>query len=100
MNTGEEWLEVTVRDWEGHKLYRERAYKQNEKKIKEIATTLRDKFSINLVGSVRIESKEPTIKEKQEAEMQIVRERVRARKEQIGKKVKELFSIKKQNLNT
>jgi hypothetical protein len=98
---GEEWLEVTVRDWEGRKLYRERAYKLNQKKIKEIAYTLRDKFSINLVGSIRIES----IKAKQEEEMEMVRQKVRARKAQIGNAVKKmLFPEKKeeskQNLNT
>ena len=68
-STGEEWIEVTVRDWEGRKLYKDRAYKRNDKKIKEIADTLRDKFSISLgtASSIRIESKPSlNIKERQE----------------------------------
>ena len=100
-STGEEWIEVTVRDWDGRKLYRERAYKLNQKKIKEISDTLRDKFSISLgtASSIRIES----VKAKQEEEMKMVRERVRIRKAQIGNAVKKMLFPKKeskQNLNT
>lgn len=72
--------------------------------MEEIRNTLKDKFSISLgqANSIRIES----IKAQQEKEMERVRERVKLRKEQIGKKVKEFISSMKkepeakQNLNT